>query len=83
MPSDNPFKEIATLLDGRINKHISLAVSGVHADLGTITETGVKLDGFKHEINDYLKQEGISFVPGDRVLCVPVGSEIVVVCKVV
>lgn len=106
MSSDNPFKELAVLLDGRINNHTSLALSGVHAELGTITPTGLKLDGFKHEISDYLVAEHLSMdgqyftetvqgenvktpdelkplKPGDRVLCVPVGNEVVVVCRVV
>lgn len=35
------------------NGSINSAVSGVGVEYGTITETGLQLDNFKHEITDY------------------------------
>lgn len=51
---DNPYKQLASLLDSRISNHTSQAVSGVQAELGTITGSGLKLDSFKFEIQDYM-----------------------------
>lgn len=50
----DPYKEFAALLDMRIKGHANQALFGVPCELGTITATGLKLDGFKHEIKDYL-----------------------------
>ncbi|QXE19546.1 hypothetical protein [Clostridium sp. 001] len=35
------------------NNSINSAVSGIGIEYGTITETGLQLDNFKHEITDY------------------------------
>jgi hypothetical protein len=45
--------------------HTRQALSGVGAVLGTITSTGLKLDDFKHELQDYLIAElpGLLSVP--------------------
>ncbi|WP_420805398.1 hypothetical protein [Paenibacillus sanguinis] len=40
-----------------VAKKAAEALSGVSAELGKITETGLKLDGFKHEIPDYFVAE--------------------------
>lgn len=53
----NPYKEIATVLEGRTARHINTSVSGIQCELGIITDTGLKLDGFKYEIQDYLVAE--------------------------
>jgi len=50
----DPFKELATLVEMRISDRAAKALSGVPCELGTITSTGLKLDKFKYEINDYL-----------------------------
>lgn len=50
----DPYKKLATVLERRMAGHVAAVVSGVPAELGTITGSGLKLDGFKHEIQDYL-----------------------------
>lgn len=52
--STNPFKELASLMDRRSSKRMGELLSGVPCELGTITATGLKLDNFKHEVQDYL-----------------------------
>ncbi|SDE82191.1 hypothetical protein SAMN04488542_102261 [Fontibacillus panacisegetis] len=51
---DDPYKELAGSLREQIAGYTRNAVSGITSELGTITATGVKLDQFKHEIQDYL-----------------------------
>lgn len=53
----NPFTHIASMIDERSRKHAGDAVLGMFLELGTITVTGLKLDSFKHEIQDYLVAE--------------------------
>jgi len=53
----NPYKELARLIDDRAKRGITMATSAVSAELGTITASGLKLDRFKHEIQDYLVAE--------------------------
>ncbi|AEG61698.1 hypothetical protein [Desulforamulus ruminis] len=50
----DPYKELAALLDLRIQGHTKQSGSGMPGELGTMTATGLKLDTFKHEIKDYL-----------------------------
>jgi len=50
----DPFRDMAGLLKGEMQKHTSAAVAGLGAELGTITESGLKLDSFAHEITDFL-----------------------------
>lgn len=50
----DPFKQLASVLEMRMAGHAARAVSGVPCELGTITASGLKLDNFKHEIQDYL-----------------------------
>jgi len=50
----DPYKQLARLLENRMAQHAGRAVAGLFCELGTITATGLKLDGFKHEIRDYL-----------------------------
>ena len=45
-------KELADLLDSRMKQHAEGALLGTLCVLGTITANGVKLDDFKHEIQD-------------------------------
>ncbi|WP_370511425.1 hypothetical protein [Paenibacillus amylolyticus] len=40
-----------------MSTHSRQAVSGLGAVLGTMTSSGVKLDDFKHEVQDYLVAE--------------------------
>ncbi|AEE95792.1 hypothetical protein [Mahella australiensis] len=60
MPN-NPYKEIARLIDDRSRKGITAATSVISAELGTITSSGLKLDRFKYEIQDYLVAEYLIF----------------------
>ncbi|MBB6673024.1 hypothetical protein [Cohnella nanjingensis] len=41
-------------MEERFGSIAQQAVSGVPAELGTITSTGLLLDSFKHELKDYL-----------------------------
>ncbi|ACV64915.1 hypothetical protein Dtox_4248 [Desulfofarcimen acetoxidans DSM 771] len=50
----DPFKQLASILEMRMAGHVARSVSGVLCELGTITASGLKLDSFKHEIQDYL-----------------------------
>ena len=49
----DPFKALASILEMRMSDHAGRSIRGVPAELGTITATGLKLDNFKHEIQDY------------------------------
>ena len=49
----DPFRALASVLEMRMSQHAGRALNGVPAELGTITATGLKLDNFKHEIQDY------------------------------
>ncbi|MCD9025743.1 DUF2577 domain-containing protein [Cohnella silvisoli] len=42
------------MLEARFSGIAGKSIAGVPAELGTITETGLLLDSFKHEIPDYL-----------------------------
>ncbi|MTV47768.1 hypothetical protein GJ688_02065 [Heliobacillus mobilis] len=48
----DPFKKIVSMIDHRMRDHATNAISGVPCVLGTMTETGVILDDFAHEIQD-------------------------------
>lgn len=50
----NPFKELASVMDSRSKQNFKSLLSGVPCELGTITASGIKLDGFKHEYQEYL-----------------------------
>jgi hypothetical protein len=49
----NPYKTLVSVLDARMSGHAASAVTGLPAELGTMTAGGLKLDSFKHEIADY------------------------------
>ncbi|MDS1004919.1 hypothetical protein P9J83_15655 [Clostridium sporogenes] len=48
------FNEIAREIKGNTNRAVSEAISYIGLDLGTVTSTGLKLDNFKYEIQDYM-----------------------------
>ncbi|RXM79572.1 hypothetical protein DP144_01835 [Clostridium tetani] len=104
------FNEIAREIKGNTNRAVNEAVSYIGLDLGTITSTGLKLDNFKYEIQDYMildylkmnneynaetagkhlnnrifktPKELKPLTVGDRVLVALLGSEFVVVGRVV
>ena len=51
---NNIFEEVVRSLNNNTGKAIDGALYGTGFTLGTLTATGLKLDNFKHEINDYL-----------------------------
>ncbi len=59
----NPYKALAASIEERARRHAEAATLGISAELGTITPTGLKLDGFAHEIRDYLVAAGLT-LPG-------------------
>ncbi|WP_238861051.1 hypothetical protein [Clostridium sp. YIM B02569] len=48
------FYEIKRLMDSNTSGAIEGAIEGTGLTLGSITETGLKLDNFKHEFTDYM-----------------------------
>lgn len=53
----DPYGQLASSLYASMNKQTRQAMGGVGAVLGTITSTGLKLDDFKHELQDYMVAE--------------------------
>lgn len=53
----DPYAALAVSLRENAAKKAAEALTGVTAELGTVTGTGLKLDGFKHEIQEYLVAE--------------------------
>ncbi len=51
---NNPFSELASIVNKQSRFHAESSLQGVPPVLGTMTETGVILDDFKHEIKDPL-----------------------------
>ena len=56
----DPYKELARSLKNMAKSQSKNTVMGLHAELGTITTTGLKLDRFKHELKDYLIADYLS-----------------------
>ncbi|MEK4456456.1 hypothetical protein [Paenibacillus sp. FSL R10-2748] len=63
--SKDPYGAFVSVMQSSMAGHTRQALSGVGAVLGTITSTGLKLDDFKHELQDYLIAElpGLLSVP--------------------
>lgn len=51
--ADDPYVSFVSSLKQQIVGSTQQVMSGTGAELGTITATGLKLDQFKHEIQDY------------------------------
>lgn len=49
----DPYRKLVSTLESRFSGIAAQAVSGLPAELGTITAGGLKLDSFKHDIPDY------------------------------
>jgi hypothetical protein len=58
----NPFKELAGIIQGQAVSQASQLLMDTRLELGTITATGLKLDTFKHEIQDFLVAEWMATV---------------------
>lgn len=48
------FNEIAREIKGNTNRAVNEAISYIGLDLGTMTSSGLKLDNFKYEIQNYM-----------------------------
>lgn len=46
-------EELVRVLKDGTNEAINKGISGLGIEFGTITSTGLKIDNFKYEINDY------------------------------
>ena len=46
-------EDLVRTVSDTTNKTINNTVSGLGVEFGTMTETGLQLDNFKHEITDY------------------------------
>lgn len=57
MSKKDPYGQFAEVMRSTMSKHTQQAMSGLGAVLGTMTGSGVKLDDFKHEIQDYMIAE--------------------------
>ncbi len=55
--SKDPYGQLASSLLSSFHKQTRQAIGGVGAVLGTITSTGLKLDDFKHELQEYMVAE--------------------------
>lgn len=66
----DPYGQLASALHSSFTQHTRQALGGVGAVLGTITPTGLKLDDFKHELQDYLVAElpGLLSTPRNMVV---------------
>lgn len=53
----DPYGQFADMMSSAMKGHTKQMASGLGGVLGTMTASGVKLDDFKHEIQDYLVAE--------------------------
>lgn len=81
--SANPFQGLGAYIRRIARSEVRRAHVRTGLELGIITATGLKLDNFKHEVQDYLKADGLVLVAGDRVAVAPIGDDFLVITKVV
>lgn len=62
--SEDAYGTLASLVNTAMLSHTKQALSGVGPILATLTPSGLRLDDFKHEIQDFLVAE----LPGNLVL---------------
>ncbi|MEJ8306592.1 hypothetical protein [Saccharibacillus sacchari] len=53
----DPYGQFADMMSSAMKGHTKQMASGLGGVLGTMTASGVKLDDFKHEIQDYMVAE--------------------------
>ena len=53
----DPYGQFADMMSSAMKGHTRQMASGLGGVLGTMTASGVKLDDFKHEIQDYMLAE--------------------------
>ncbi|WP_315074523.1 hypothetical protein [uncultured Clostridium sp.] len=82
--NDNNFNEVVRLVHKHTADSIGEAMFDTGIVLGTLTDTGLQVDNFKHEINDYkqLENENITLSSGDRVLVAVFGADYIIIGKV-
>lgn len=82
--NDNDFNEIARIVHKNTSNSINEAMFDTGIVLGTLTDAGLEVDNFKHEINDYkqLENENITLSSGDRVLVAVFGADYIIIGKV-
>lgn len=51
---NDPYKQLASVLSHQMSRQAATALSGLPAELGTITAAGLKLDSLRDELTDYL-----------------------------
>lgn len=54
---NDPYKQLASVLSHQMSRQASMALSGLPAELGTVTANGLKLDSLRDELTDYLVAE--------------------------
>ncbi|MNS58770.1 hypothetical protein D3C72_916990 [compost metagenome] len=62
--SEDAYGTLASLVNTAMLSHTKQALSGVGPVLATLTQSGLRLDDFKHEIQDFLVAE----LPGSLIL---------------
>ena len=49
----DPYKQLASMLDRRMEQKSTVQTAGLACELATVTPGGLKLDSFKHELQHY------------------------------
>lgn len=80
---DNDFSEVVRIINQKTDTAINNSKFGTGCTLATYNGTSVTLDNFKHPITDFLKLHSFNANIGDRVLVAEIGSEVVVIGRVV
>jgi molybdopterin converting factor small subunit len=81
----NPYREFAGTIEEHANKKTTQHTKTIRSKLGTITTSGLMVDGFKQEFRDYLYNDLLTNLnDGDRVVVVPInnGKDYVVIARV-
>ncbi len=84
MQNNNVFEDVVRMAHKGMADKINEAMFDTGIVLGTLTDTGLQVDNFKHEINDYkqLENENITLSSGDRVLVAVFGADYIIIGKV-
>lgn len=81
----NPYREIAMSIHHHVKGNVQRQAVMIRPELGAITTSGLKVDGFKNEIRDYYYSDHLDdLASGDRVLVLPIngGKDFVVTARV-
>ncbi len=79
------YNELVRSIIDEVQKQIKdKIISSNGIEIGRITNSGLKLDTFKYEINDYSTIETVNpLTLGDRVLVSTCGNEVVIIGRIV